>query len=396
MDIPSLDGIRAASFLLVFVSHAGLGSVIPGGFGVTVFFFLSGYLITTLLRMERERTGRVSLRDFYVRRAFRILPPFYAALALGAALTWAGAVRGELTLPGLAAQALHAANYWMISGGAGMPVGSGVYWSLAVEEHFYLLFPLLFLILSRTTADRRSQAFALLGLCAAATAWRCALVYGWGTAAGWADRTYMGSDTRADSLLFGCALALWGNPALDRDAHRWTRSAAAAVAVLAAAGAMLMFTFVCRDAGFRETLRYTLQGVALVPLFVAAIRLHDRPAFAWLNWGWVRRLGVLSYGLYLLHYTALHVAWDNTGAGRVVDAALALAATVLAAEALHRLVERPAAAMRSRFLKAGKSERSAQTADGREAAPVAPAERPRPLRPRRPWSAGDAPCGGSA
>src|SRR5664279_4763278 len=74
--IPSLDGLRAVAFLMVFFGHVGAPGV-PGGFGVTVFFFLSGYLITTLLRIERERTGRVSLRLFYLRRALRILPPFY-------------------------------------------------------------------------------------------------------------------------------------------------------------------------------------------------------------------------------------------------------------------------------------------------------------------------------
>ena len=76
--IPSLDGLRAVSILIVFVSHAGLDSV-PGGFGVTIFFFLSGYLITTLLRREFEADGTIGLGQFYWRRAWRILPPMYAA-----------------------------------------------------------------------------------------------------------------------------------------------------------------------------------------------------------------------------------------------------------------------------------------------------------------------------
>src|SRR5437016_5429614 len=78
--IPSLDGIRAVAFLFVFVAHAGLGNVVPGGFGVTIFFFLSGYLITTLMRREAERSGTVSLRIFYARRFLRIFPPFYLVL----------------------------------------------------------------------------------------------------------------------------------------------------------------------------------------------------------------------------------------------------------------------------------------------------------------------------
>src|SRR5438270_10676355 len=79
-QIPSLDGLRAVSFMIVFLSHAGLGRFVSGGFGVTVFFFLSGYLITTLMRMEADKTGHVSLKLFYLRRAVRILPPFYIVL----------------------------------------------------------------------------------------------------------------------------------------------------------------------------------------------------------------------------------------------------------------------------------------------------------------------------
>ncbi len=78
--IPSLDGIRALAATIVFASHAGNQDVIPGLFGVTVFFFLSGYLITTLLRTEFEKHGRISLRNFYLRRAFRIFPPMYIVL----------------------------------------------------------------------------------------------------------------------------------------------------------------------------------------------------------------------------------------------------------------------------------------------------------------------------
>src|SRR6185437_16099343 len=85
--IPSLDGIRALSFFLVFFSHAGLGDLVPGGFGVSVFFLLSGFLITTLLRLEFARNKRISLSHFYLRRVLRILPPLYVTLAL-AIILW--------------------------------------------------------------------------------------------------------------------------------------------------------------------------------------------------------------------------------------------------------------------------------------------------------------------
>ena len=72
--IPSLDGLRAISFLLVFVAHAGLGGMVPDGLGVTMYFFLSAFLITTLMRIEHERSGRVSFRNFWLRRALRGSP----------------------------------------------------------------------------------------------------------------------------------------------------------------------------------------------------------------------------------------------------------------------------------------------------------------------------------
>src|SRR5262249_59072136 len=85
--IPSLDGIRAGPVMVVFAGHAGLRGLIPGDFGVTVFFFLSGYLITTLLRMEHEQTGAISFRAFYLRRVLRIFPPFYLVLIVATLLT---------------------------------------------------------------------------------------------------------------------------------------------------------------------------------------------------------------------------------------------------------------------------------------------------------------------
>src|ERR1700722_4707088 len=126
LHLPSLDGIRAVSFLLVFAAHAGLHDVIPGGFGVTVFFFLSGYLITTLLRREHDAKGTVSLRQFYLRRALRILPPFYLVLGLAALAASAGILAGGLDPRGLSAQALHLANYWIVRHGYdGLPSGTG-------------------------------------------------------------------------------------------------------------------------------------------------------------------------------------------------------------------------------------------------------------------------------
>src|SRR5258708_6677566 len=125
--IPSLDGMRTTAFLFVFLAHAGVPGI-PGGFGVTVFFFLSGYLISTLLRMEVERKGQISFKLFYLRRALRILPPFYLVLTAACVLALTGLTLGPLSVRATLAQALHYANYWeAFHGFDGTANGTGVY-----------------------------------------------------------------------------------------------------------------------------------------------------------------------------------------------------------------------------------------------------------------------------
>lgn len=340
--VPSLDGIRALSFLLVFAAHSGLDRVVPGGFGVTVFFFLSGYLITTLLRIEHDARGKVSLSQFYLGRALRILPPFYLVLGIAALGAKIGLVPFGVEARALAAQALHVANYWIIRHGyEGLPVGTGVYWSLAVEEHFYVVFPFLYLLLRRSCQTGRRQALVLWALCAAVLAWRCVLVF-WLHAE--PDRTYVGSDTRVDSILFGCALALAANPKLDgpsripEKAWKW---------LLFPAGALvLLFSFVYRGPGFRETFRYSLQGVALYPVFIVAVRYPSFGPFRLLNHRALTWFGALTYPAYLVHHVLLAALGPLTAGGGVLRALVALTLTIAAAWTIHELVEKPCARLR--------------------------------------------------
>jgi peptidoglycan/LPS O-acetylase OafA/YrhL len=339
---PSLDGIRACSFLLVFAAHAGLQDHVPGGFGVTVFFFLSGYLITTMLRVERSHHGRISIGQFYLRRVLRILPPFYLVLGLAALAALLGLIPGGVSPRALGAQLLHAANYWIVAYGyAGQPAGTGVYWSLAVEEHFYAVFPFLYLLVVRFAKGARAQAHILYGLAAAVLVWRCVLVLVFEVSE---DRTYVASDTRVDSILFGCALALWGNPVLDGEsrfserAWKWL--------LLPSGLLLLLFTFAYRGPLFRETLRYTLQGVGLVPLFVVALRYPAWWPMRFLNLRVMSYLGVLSYPLYLVHHVVLYGLEPVAVAARVP---LALALTIALAYVIHELVEKPALVLRKRL-----------------------------------------------
>lgn len=344
--IPSLDGLRTFSFAIVFVAHAGFGNVIPGGFGVTVFFFLSGFLITTLMRKEWAKTGTVSLRHFYIRRALRILPPFYLVLTVATALTAAGLLPGKLDPRAVLAQALHYANYWVVGhGGAGFAPGTGVYWSLAVEEHFYFLFPLLFLFLQRLRATPRQQLSALLSLCLLILLWRCWLVFGRHVAE---DRTYVASDTRFDSILFGCALAIYGNPVLD-GTKLGERAWKYLLLPLGVCG--LLVSFLLRSPAFRETFRYSLQGISLIPVFVCAVRFPEWAPMRILNWRPIAFIGVLSYSLYLIHqvvFMAFEVELQPK-LGLLFCAVATFLVSLALAWLVQVVIEKPCARLRKRF-----------------------------------------------
>jgi len=343
--MPSLDGIRAISFLLVFFSHAGLGSLVPGGIGVTIFFFLSGFLITTLMRVEFEKNGSVNFPHFWLRRVFRIFPPFYLVLLCAAIASLVFDPPGTLYWPAVRAQLLHFTNYWIIwHGYTGQPSGTGVYWSLAVEEHFYLIFPFLYVGMRKLKLSPKGQVNVLWGICALVLLWRCALVFIWHVST---DRTYMGTDTRFDSIMFGCALAVWNNPALDArvlNERRWK------FFVVPAALAVLVGCLLYRAPAFRETIRYTLQGVALTLIFTAAIRFNHWLPFRFLNWRPIAFVGVLSYSLYLMHLALVFAAERLLPTTPpILQGLLALCIAVILAWIMYEVVEKPAARWRRRL-----------------------------------------------
>ncbi|MCF2147526.1 acyltransferase [Desmonostoc muscorum LEGE 12446] len=346
--IPSLDGIRTLAFLLVFSSHAGLAKQIPGGFGVTVFFFLSGYLITTLLRREYDRNQTVDFKLFYLRRLLRIWPSFYLVLFIGTALTAFGLLGGEIYLPAFLSQTLHYANYYIIfTDVEGVAPGSWVYWSLAVEEHFYFLFPLLYLAFRKLRVSPRKQVLTILGLCLAVLVWRCILVLGFGVPS---PRTFYATDTRVDGILFGCALAVHNNPILDAQHYSnkvWKYF------FLPAGIILILFSLLYRSSDFQETFRYTVQGIGLYPIFFTAIRFPNWGLFAILNINWIRFIGLLSYSLYLVHYTAIvGVQLYLPQSNKFLQAGIALLISLGLAYIIYQFIESPIAKLRKKLSRA--------------------------------------------
>lgn len=339
-QIASLDGLRAVSIAIVFASHAGVSAAIPGGFGVTVFFFLSGYLITTLLQREFDRTDGVDLGAFYMRRLLRLGPPILVTLAVGAVLVWTGVFQGEVEWRTLSSQVFFYYNYFAQYGDRHEIFGTETLWSLSVEEHFYLLWPALFLGIARGWVGLR-----FLGLLLAASlVWR-------GVRFTWlghdALAIYLSSDTRLDGLLYGCLLALMQARGI---AARWVPQGPWRHVVLLMALGVILASFVVRDPVFRSTLRYSLQGAALMPLFYYAVTRADAWYFRPLNWAWVQRIGVYSFTIYLCHFgviialdahaVALGSLWMVLAAGGI---------SVAYAAAVAWFVERPVMRWRKRW-----------------------------------------------
>jgi peptidoglycan/LPS O-acetylase OafA/YrhL len=341
--IPSLDGLRAVSILIVFLSHAGVSHLIPGGFGVTVFFFLSGYLITTLLTREQDGHGRIAVGAFYLRRALRLGPPMLVTMAAALLLAATGIAAGQMDVSTIISQIFFYYNYHALYTEAGNSVeGLGILWSLAVEEHFYLIWPAIFVALARCWIGIRTITALLIVI----LAWRAVRFFVFGDEE-WL--IYISTDTRLDSLLYGCLLALliWRGK-VDR---LFPAAAPIRLALLALAGAALVATFIIRDDAFRSTLRYSVQGLALMPIFHYAVTRPDDLMFRPLNWAPMRRLGLWSYTIYLAHFVIIE-ATTRHGIGHhgdLVPILLAAALSVGYAAAVYHWLEKPLRPLRQRL-----------------------------------------------
>ncbi|WP_407529924.1 acyltransferase family protein [Methylobacterium oryzisoli] len=348
--IPGLDGVRALSILIVLAGHYGFGRVVPGGLGVTIFFFLSGFLITTLLLREQRRTGGIDLRNFYIRRALRLTPEMAAFVLIIAAIAW---YQGFLVRPvELLAALFYFTNYYHLTVGmCGYDACAGwhMLWSLAVEEHFYLVFPLTLILIGPRP---RLLLAVLSGVLVFGLAWRLVVVLGLSLHPDW---TYKASDARLDSIAYGCWLAVVFCRFPERLRWAWPHGRA----LFAAAAGLLLLSLSLRNPAFRDTARYSVQGLALTLGFVALYGSEaggfvrdalERPALVW--------LGRLSYGTYLWHFVPLDLGLNLVGVRqaallplhlKLVVAPLAGLASVGLAYLSYRLIAQPAAGLRHRF-----------------------------------------------
>ena len=340
--------MRALAVIAVVLFHSALGTA-PGGFlGVEVFFVISGYIITRALLAERKSSGRIALGAFWMRRARRLLPALFLLL-LGVAAYTVIFEQGEAAglRRDIAAALAYVTNWDLIVAGETYfdswerPSLLRHLWSLAVEEQFYVVWPLLMAGGLALLRNRLTLALILGG--AAASAIAMAALYEPGSAV---TRIYYGTDTRASGLLIGAALAfVWtARQSTGRGSVREAAGMSAlTIAGLAGLGALVGFTLLA-DGGtpFLYHGGFALVGVATVALIVAATHEHS-PLARGLGTPLLRWVGVRSYGIYLWHWPVMVLT--RPGVDVPLDGvplfAMQVAITLALAEGSYRWVEKP-------------------------------------------------------
>ncbi|RPF20138.1 acyltransferase family protein [Myceligenerans xiligouense] len=336
---PDIEGLRAVAIGLVLLYHAGWGIVSGGFIGVDVFFVLSGFLITGLLIREVERTGRISLKEFYARRAKRLLPAAALVLAVSALVTWlTGSVVEWATFGGdIVAAAIYLVNWrlaersvdYLAEGTSQSPVQH--FWSLAVEEQFYIVWPLVLLavvLIVRRTGIRLRPAMAT-GLALVAIP---SLVWSVVATANLPAEAFFVTTTRLWELAIGAFVAvgapLWAKvPVLAARILGW-----AGMAVIAACALVLDET-----AAWPGSLAL-LPTLATAAVVVSGSNGHAPRLLSARGMVWI---GGLSYSLYLWHWPLLIGATNLLGGIDAITGTLVVIGAILPAWLSLRLVENP-------------------------------------------------------
>jgi len=346
---PELDGVRCTAIVAVFIAHlfqaAGVplappqvftvteamwwyrGLALSGAFGVDLFFALSGFLITTLLLREEQQRGRIDLGSFWIRRALRIWPAYYA-LILAMILFNESSPGTRLAFLTFTANAPLFTTALETRG----PIDMGALWSIQIEEQFYVVWPLLLVL-----TGRRWRLAVTVAIIAASVGYRA-----WAFAHG-SPLTVWG--VRMDGLGVGALMAM--RPL--GDAPRWVRWVAAAaplIAVTAAGFASQSLRPTDADLAIRSGWGPVVTIVPMLVALTCGCVVWSAARARWLRWRPVVHVGRISYGLYLVHGTVIgalaFVGWPWR-------AATSLLAAIVIADLSYRLMERPFLRLKERF-----------------------------------------------
>jgi peptidoglycan/LPS O-acetylase OafA/YrhL len=357
-SIPSLDGLRGVAVLLVIIAHLGymdrMGSALArhhlaslgklfeveiGDLGVSIFFVISGYLITTLLLRHQDGNGQVSLKNFYARRFFRIFPPYYFYLLIVGILWWVHLV--PMNYGALFSSAFYVSNYYpyLLSQPSTQGWLVGHTWSLSFEEQFYLIWPACLHWLGRKRSAWLGCALILLSPILRMLTLHVAP----GSASfGQVDRMF---HSRVDTIMAGCVLALIGV---------WPRAQAILVSRARSKGtgvfaalSLLVVVYECRQHFIAmQVFGIGIEAVLLAYLIFYAITNADTWGGRFLNQPWLRHIGVISYSLYL---------WQQLWTGHVQIGGnhplwMRLLLILACAETSYFLIERPSFRVRDWYI----------------------------------------------
>ncbi len=358
--LPALDGVRACAVVAVMMFHGGIPHMDGGFMGVDAFFVLSGFLITSLLIGEWRQSLAIRLGAFWARRARRLLPALFLVLlfvAFFAAVIVPKGTYGALRLDALATL-LYVSNWHFIlvnsnyfnETAASSPLLHT--WSLAVEEQFYVIWPLVVLGVMHFFRSLR----ALFVLCIAAAVGSATWMYVVYDGGAGTNRAYLGTDTRSQCLFIGCALAV-GLVLLTQRSHEegrllkgelWKpRTPALQVAcgvsgIVGAIGAVVLWTLTTSTSSFPYNGGFFLIGLCVAGVIVSAVAAPKSIVPRVLSVTAVRYVGRISYGLYIWHWPIfLWLDHSRTGLYGYELFALRVLVTFAVSVASFHLIERP-------------------------------------------------------
>jgi len=344
--MPGLDGLRAIALIGVMGYHWSFGFASGGFLGVSLFFVLSGYLITDILASQWHHQQRIDLKDFWIRRFRRLLPAMLLMLFI--LVVWV-TLFDHSRLAALRGDVLGAVTYisnWQFIfqeqsyfESFGPPSPLGHFWSLAVEEQFYLLWPLIMLV-GLKLFPRRGPLFSFIAIGAALSALWMAVIYQPGDDP---SRVYYGTDTRAFGLLIGAGLSIvWPSWKLSSDVSVSSRRRLNITGLVALLLILFMMWKVDRYESFLYQGGMLLFSVAAAVL--VAVLAHPAASVSrLLSWKPLLWIGVRSYGIYLWHYPVMILTSPDAGARDLPwpVTALQIAASILLAALSWKYVEEP-------------------------------------------------------
>ena len=340
--LPGLDGFRMIAVFVVMLFHAGFSPFFSARHGVAGFFVLSGFLITWLLLKEHQKEGRISLRNFYIRRSLRIFPAYYAFLLVS--VSWDifrnNPESRELILPGL----FYYVNYHnALQGHSNSSLAH--LWSLAVEEQFYLLWPMIFIFLM--TRGRNYALGFLLLFCLAVLIWRS---YAFSVLNLGTSYVYNAFDTRFDNLAIGCGLAFLFERARFRliadrlSQHFWMPLITLALLALSSS---------IENPDYEYGPAFTIDAALLAVFLIQVMRLSHGRVWSWMNSRLIVFLGVISYPTYLWHGWGLQAGKKVPQISGELELLLGILFSYALACGSYFVIEKRFLRLKSRFEKSG-------------------------------------------